>query len=137
MCFTSTSKPCIHGNGKDRVSQIKVTDSERAARGTVLEHGFYGMNRTFITGNNISLVLVSCAIRFLFAYPMPLKSILGVARILLDPCLIRGLPVAIRSEVRAGGGTHLCRWLHVGFIYGSADRPREQGASFEMANTCS
>ena len=84
------------------------------------------------TGNHILLLVVDRATRFPFAFPLPSKEAINVARNLLQLCLIFGVPVLIRS----GGGSeftafvlqHLCRWLRATIDYGPADHPRGQGA---------
>ena len=98
----------------------------------VLEVDLQRIPNTSEAGNEYLLLVVDKASRFLFAYPLPSKEALGVARLLLDLCLTFGVPSFIRAD---GGGEftapvmeHLCRWLKVKIDYGPADHPRGQGS---------
>ena len=82
-------------------------------------------------GNKVLLVAVDKASKFLFAFPLPTKEALGVARTLLEGMLTLGLPLYVRSdpgsEFTAEVIRHLCKWLNVTIAYGPADHPRARG----------
>ena len=82
-------------------------------------------------GNKVLLVVVDKASTFLFAFPLPTKEAIGVARKLLEVMLTFGLPLYVRSdpgsEFTAEVMQHLCKWLNVTIAYGPADHPRAQG----------
>ena len=97
----------------------------------VLEMDLQEMRMPSETGNHILLLVVDRATRFPFAFPLPSKEAIGVARNLLQLCLTFGVPVSIRSdggsEFTAAVVQHLCRWLRATIDFGPADHPRGQG----------
>ena len=83
-------------------------------------------------GNKYLLIIVDRASKFLFAYPLPNKTVENVAKKLLELLLIFGIPLSLPSdpgtEFTAKVVHHLCKWLNVTTDYGSTDHPRAQGA---------
>ena len=98
----------------------------------VLEMDLLKMGATSLAGNSHLLLVVDKGSKFPFAFPIPSKEAEGVARHLLQLCLMFGVPHAVRTD---GGGEfnstvvkHLCRWLHADIDFGPADHSRAQGA---------
>ena len=99
--------------------------------GEVLEVNVQDMGVKSDAGNNVLLVAVDKASKFLFAFPLPTKEAIGVSGKLLEVMLAFGLSLYVRSdpgsEFTAEVMQHLCKWLNVTIAYGPADRPRAQG----------
>ena len=70
------------------------------------------------------LVVVDRVTKFMFAYPLAPKEVMGVARKLFELPLMFGVPLSI---------TTLCRWLRVPLDHGPADHPRSQEAVETMS----
>ena len=98
--------------------------------GEVLEVDIQDMGVKSDAGNKVLLVAFDKASKFLFAFPLPTKEAVGVARKLLEVMLTFGLPLYVRSdpgsEFTAEVMQHLCKWLNVTIAYGPAAHPRAQ-----------
>ena len=97
-----------------------------------LQVDILSMGTTSRTGNKHILLVVDCASRFPFAFPLPSKGTKEVARILANLCLTFGVPRNFRSD---GGGEFrseilkpLCHWLKARLDVGPADHSRGQDA---------
>ena len=81
--------------------------------GEVLEVDIQGMGVKSDARNKVLLVAVDKASKFLFAFLLPTKKTLGVARKLLEMMLTFGLPLYVRSdpgsEFTAEVTQHLCK----------------------------
>ena len=99
--------------------------------GEVLKVDIQDMGVKSDAGNKVLLVAADKASKFLFAFPLPTKEAIGVARKLLEVMLNFRLPLYVRSDpgskFTAEVMQHLCKWLNVAIAYGPADHPRAQG----------
>ena len=98
----------------------------------VLEMDIQDMGAKSEAGNKHLLVIVDRPSKFLFTYPLPIKTAENVAKKLLELLLTFGIPLSLRSdpdtEFTAEVVQHLCKWLNVTIDYGPTDHPRAQGA---------
>ena len=83
-------------------------------------------------GNKYLLVVVDRASKFLFAYPLPNKTVEIVAKKLLELVLTFRIPLSLRinpgTEFTVKVAQHLCKWLNMTIDYDPLDQPRTQGA---------
>lgn len=89
---------------------------------------FYDMTHTSNNGNKRRLVVFDRATVFPFAYPMPSKAALGVARVLLGMFKTFGVPVATINSSDTGGDSPR-KWLGI-----SADGLGSRSASYGSAS---
>ena len=70
--------------------------------------------------------------KFLFAYPLPNKTVENVAKKLLELLLTFGIPLSLRgnpgTDFTAEAAQYLCKWLNMTIDNGPTDHPRAQGA---------
>ena len=82
--------------------------------------------------NQHVLVIVDRPSKFLFAYPLPNKTVENVTKKLLELLLTFGIPLSRRgdpvTEFTANVVQHLCKLLNVTIDYGPTDHSRAQGA---------
>ena len=82
-------------------------------------------------GNKYLRVVVDRANKFLFANPLPNKTVENVAKKLLKMLSTFGIHISLLSdpgtEFTGEGVQHICKWLNVTMDYGSLDHPRAQG----------
>ena len=82
-------------------------------------------------GNNVRLVAVDKASKFMFAFPLPTKKAIGVAWKLPEVMLTFGLSLYVRSDpgskFTAEVMQHFCKWLNATIAYGPADHPLARG----------
>ena len=93
----------------------------------------HDMRASSEAGNKHLLVIVDRASEFLFAYPLPNKTVENVSKKLLELLLTFGILLSLRSdpgtEFTAEIVQHLCEWLNVTIDYGPLDHPRAQKAA--------
>ena len=94
--------------------------------------GIHDMGARSEAGNKHILVIVDRASKFLFAYPLPNKTVENVAKKLLELLLTFPIPLSLRgdpgTEFTAEVVQHLSKWLNMTIGYGSTDHPGAQGA---------
>ena len=83
-------------------------------------------------GNKYLLVVANRSSKFLFAYPLPNKTVKTVTKKLLEMLLTFGILISLRSdpgtEFTTEVAQHLCKRLIVKIEYGPSDHPRAQRA---------
>ena len=84
-----------------RSQKIATMPGQAVQPWETLQVDILSMGTTSRTGNKHILLVVDCASRFPFAFPLPSKGTKEVARILANLCLTFGVPRNFRSD---GGG---------------------------------
>ena len=111
--------------------RVDMLPSRFLRLGEVLEVDIQDMGVKSDAGSKVLLVAVDKASNFLFAFSLPTKEALGVARKLLEVMLTFWLPLYVRDdpgfEFTAEMKPHLCKWLNVTIAYGPADHSCAQG----------
>ena len=101
--------------------------------GDIFEMDTQDIGQRTEAGNRYLLTVVHKASKFLFAFPLPTKETLGVARALLDLIFTFGLPVLLRSYPGTEFTTelvgHLCQWMNESIHYGLTGHARAQGTT--------